>query len=131
MSAKYLIGKLAVIEGLVTQRLASEGELALPGVPVLKIASLDSLTLTVYVPETELGRLRVGQRATIRVDSFTDESFEGQVTHIASEAQFTPKNVQTKEERVNTVFGVEIEIPNPAHRLKPGMPADAAIEVAS
>ncbi|MGB3906159.1 MAG: secretion protein HlyD, partial [Anaerolineae bacterium] len=65
----------------------------------------------------------------VQVDSFPERSFDGDVVHIASRAEFTPKNVQTREERVSTVFAVKIQIPNPDHALKPGMPADAQILV--
>jgi HlyD family secretion protein len=69
----------------------------------------------------------IGQTAQVTVDAYPDETFEGTVTFIALEAEFTPKNVQTEEERVNLVFAVKISLENPDHRLKPGMPADAEI----
>ena len=82
------------------------------------------VTLTVYVPEAELGRVSLGQNAEVNVDAY-DERFPGEVVHIASQAEFTPKNVQTQEERVHMVFAVKIRLDNPEHLLKPGMPADA------
>ncbi len=119
------------IKGLITELLANEGELAVPGVALMKVADLDSLTLTVYVPEDQLGRVKVGQTARVAVDSFPHKTFWGEVTYISPRAEFTPKNVQTKEERLNTVFAVKIHLPNPQRELKPGMPADALIEVES
>jgi multidrug resistance efflux pump len=105
------------------------GELAAPNFSLLTIADLDQVTLTVYVPENQIGLVKVGQTVHVNVDSFPERTFSGEVVHIASRAEFTPKNVQTKEERVSTVFAVKIGIPNPDHALKPGMPADAQILV--
>ncbi len=115
--------------GIILERIADRGEMVAPGAPLLKLADLDRVTLTVYVPETEIGRVKVGQEAQIEVDSYPGRRFAGHVTFIASEAEFTPQNVQTKEQKASLVFGVKIEIPNPEHLLRPGMPADAYIEV--
>lgn len=114
-------------DGVVVERVAHVGELAVPGATLLTIANLDEVTLTLYIPEKDLGRVRLGQAAEVTVDAYPDRTFRGQVVHIASEAEFTPKNVQTKEERVNTVFAVKVRIPNPDHALKPGIPADAVL----
>ena len=94
---------------------------------MLTLGDLDEVTLTVYVPEDQLGRVRLGQSVDVRVDTFPDRVFQGQVVAIAHEAEFTPRNVQTQEERVNMVFAVDVSIPNPDHLLKPGVPADAVI----
>lgn len=115
--------------GLVTERSVGLGEMIAPNVRILRIANLDQVTLTVYVPEPQVGRVKIGQRVQVEVDAYPGRQFEGRVTRIADEAEFTPKSVQTKEERVSLVFAVEIEIPNPDHALKPGMPADAWILV--
>ncbi|MFQ6001780.1 MAG: HlyD family secretion protein [Anaerolineae bacterium] len=115
--------------GLILERMVNEGEIAAPGSPLLRLADLDTVTLMVYVPEPQIGRVKVGQEAQVEVDSYPGQSFAGRVVFIASEAEFTPQNVQTKEQRATLVFGVKIEIPNPDHRLKPGMPADARIKV--
>jgi multidrug resistance efflux pump len=96
----------------------------LPGTPLLEIADLSKVTLKVYVALPALGRVRVGQPVQVAVDSFPDRVFEGRVTRIADQAEFTPKTVQTQEERVDTVFAVEIGVDNPDGALKPGMPAD-------
>jgi HlyD family secretion protein len=79
------------------------------------------------VPESKLGHVAIGQEVAVSVDSFPDRAFMGEVVAIADEAEFTPRNVQTQEERVNMVFAVEVYIPNPDHALKPGLPADAVI----
>jgi HlyD family secretion protein len=113
--------------GVVVERAAHVGELAAPGATLLTVADLDEVTLTVYVPEKDLGRVQLDQAADVTVDAYSGRTFHGQVVHIASEAEFTPKNVQTKEERVNMVFAVKVHISNPDHALKPGIPADAVL----
>jgi HlyD family secretion protein len=117
----------APVGGVILGRSIHEGELAVPGATLLTLGDLDKVTLTVYVPEDKLGLVRVGQPVEVRVDSFPERVFTGTVVAIASEAEFTPRNVQTEEERVNMVFAVDVCIPNPDHALKPGLPADAAI----
>jgi HlyD family secretion protein len=114
-------------DGIITDRPANPGELAAPGATLMTLGDLDRVTLTVFIPETQIGRVRVGQTALVRVDAYPNETFEGNVKFIAPEAEFTPKNVQTEEERVNLVIAVKITLDNPDHRLKPGMPADAEI----
>lgn len=113
--------------GWVVKRVAHEGEMAVPGAPLLTLADLTQVSLTVYVPEPDIDLVSVGQEIKVFVDTFPDEPFIGTITFIADEAEFTPKNVQTKEERVNTVFAVKIILENEEHRLKPGMPADAIV----
>jgi HlyD family secretion protein len=115
--------------GLVSNRPIHVGETASPGATLMTIANLEEVKLTVYIPENRYGRIQLGQSVNVQVDSFPDRVYEGSVVYISSEAEFTPRNVQTKEERVNTVFAVKILIPNPDHDLKPGMPADATIVV--
>lgn len=117
----------APVGGLVLELSIHEGELAAPGGTMLTLGDLDEVTLTVYVPEDKLGQVNVGQKVEVQVDSFPDRTFTGQVVAIASQAEFTPRNVQTKEERVNMVFAVDVRLPNPDHALKPGVPADATI----
>jgi len=115
------------INGLVTSKVVHVGEIATPGATLMTVADLDQVTLTIYVPENQINMVALGQAVGVEVDSFPNEVFQGEVTYIAHRAEFTPKNVQTKEERVNMVFAVKVRIPNPDHRLKPGMPADAII----
>ena len=117
----------APMSGWVVKRVAHQGEMAQPGVSLLQVANLTDLTLTVYVSEPDVGLVSVGQDVKVFVDTFPGEPFIGQITYISNKAEFTPKNVQTKEERVNTVFAVKIKLKNSEQRLKPGMPADAII----
>ena len=114
--------------GIVTRRVAHTGEIAAPNVLLLTIANLETVKLTIYVPETQIGNIKIGDAIPIQVDSFPGKVFQGKVIFIASQAEFTPRNVQTKTERVNTVFAVKVQIPNPQMELKPGMPADAALK---
>jgi multidrug resistance efflux pump len=118
---------VAPVGGLVLERSIYAGELAAPGATILTLGDLDQVTLTIYVPQHQLGKVNVGQDVEVRVDSFPDRVFRGNVVAIADEAEFTPRNVQTEEERVNMVFAVDVSIPNPGHELKPGVPADATI----
>lgn len=118
----------APASGMVMERTVHRGEMAAAGATLMTIANLDEVTLTIYIPEDEIGKVKVGQTVEVSVDSFPGKVFQGRVSYIASEAEFTPKNVQTKEERVNMVFAVKVKIPNPTHELKPGMPADAVIK---
>ena len=121
--ARYTL--TAPADGAITARLVDPGEVAQAGQALLEIGDLRVLDLIVYVPEPELGKVYIGQPVTVQVDSFPGRTFEGKVVWIADEAEFTPKNVQTKEERVLTVFRVKVRVPNPEGQLKAGMPADA------
>jgi multidrug efflux pump subunit AcrA (membrane-fusion protein) len=117
----------APISGLVLERVIHEGENALQGTTLLTLGNLDSVDLTVYVPEPEVGQVFFEQPVEVTVDSFPNETFLGHVIWISDQAEFTPKNIQTQEERVTTVFAVKVRIPNPDQKLKPGMPADAVL----
>jgi multidrug efflux pump subunit AcrA (membrane-fusion protein) len=114
--------------GVVLDLVAHPGEVIAKGTRVLTLAELDEVILVVYVPEPRLGQIFLGQPVRVTVDSFPDRTFEGRVRYIADEAEFTPRNVATKEERVHLVFAVEIGIPNDQGALKPGMPADVVFE---
>ncbi len=118
---------IAPRDGLISQKLVNPGELAAPGAVLLELSDIDTVELTVYIPETRIGEVKIGQKARVYVDAYDDRAFEGMVSFIAHEAEFTPRNVQTQEERVNLVFAVKITLDNADHRLKPGMPADAEI----
>jgi HlyD family secretion protein len=118
---------VAPVDGVVLERSIHVGELAAPGAALLTLGDLTEVTLTIYVPEDKLGQVFIGQQVEVQVDSFPDRTFVGSVVAIAHEAEFTPRNVQTQEERVNMVFAVEVSIPNPDHALRPGLPADAVI----
>lgn len=113
--------------GLITTRNVHVGETVQPGSTLMTLADLSEVTLRVFVPETQIGLVKLGQRVQVTVDSYPAQVFEGRVSYISPRAEFTPKNVQTKEERVNTVFAVKVTLPNPDLRLKPGMPADAVL----
>ncbi len=115
------------LTGIVLRKNLEIGETATPGVPILTLMDPDDMWLRAYVSETDLGRVRLGQAATLTVDAYPARTFAGVVREIASEAEFTPKNVQTKKERVNLVYRVKIAVRNTAGVLKPGMPADARI----
>ncbi|MEA3336922.1 MAG: efflux RND transporter periplasmic adaptor subunit [Chloroflexota bacterium] len=119
---KFTIG--SPIDGVVVKKTAYQGEVAIPGIALLTVADLDELRLTVYVAASDYGRLREGQRVEVTVDSHPQEVFQGFITHISNEAEFTPKNVQTQEERVSLVYAIKITLSNESHKLKPGVPAD-------
>jgi HlyD family secretion protein len=111
----------------VVARFLEPGELAGTGMPIVRVADLSEVWIMIYVSETELGRVRVDGQAEIRVDSFPGKPFSGKVTYISPQGEFTPKNIQTKDERVRMVFGVKVEAKNPGESLKPGMPADVVL----
>jgi multidrug resistance efflux pump len=116
----------APMDGVVVALDAHPGEVAAPGASLLVIADLARVKLTIYLPETQIGEVQLGQPAEVSVDSF-ERTFSGVVTYIADQAEFTPRNVTTQQERVNLVFAVEIALDNPDGALKPGMPADAVL----
>ncbi len=116
-------------EGVVTLRSIEPGELVGIGTNVFRVTYLDRVNLMIYVNEQELGRITLAQSAEVRIDAFASRTFGGRVVYIAPTAEFTPKNVQTKEERTKLVFGVKIEIDNPDGALKPGLPADARLTI--
>jgi len=119
---KYTV--LAPISGVVLSLNVEVGEIVTPGSTALVIGNLDPVNLTVYVPEDSYGNVYLGQNVEVTVDSFPGEKFLGKIMHIADKAEFTPRNVQTEEGRRSTVYGVDIVVPNPNQKLKPGMPAD-------
>ncbi|NJN65277.1 MAG: efflux RND transporter periplasmic adaptor subunit [Chloroflexaceae bacterium] len=116
------------IDGVVIERTAEPGEMALPGGTLLVLADLRSLQITVYVPEDRYGGIMIGDRAALEVDSWPGETFVARVKRIADEAEFTPRNVQTAEGRKVLVFAITLEVEHTDGRLKPGMPADVRFE---
>lgn len=118
----------APLSGIITQKSMEEGEVALPNGALVTISRLDPVHLTIFVSEKEMARVKIGQGAHVIIDGQPDKPLPGRVIYISSIAEFTPRNVQTKEDRTKLVFGVKIEVPNPDHVLKPGMPADAVIQ---
>jgi HlyD family secretion protein len=120
---------VAPTAGVVLVRQAEIGEVVVPGTPVITLADLDRVSLRAYVPETELGRVRWGQEVDVRTDTFRDKTFRGRISFISSKAEFTPKSVETQQERVTLVYRIKIDLENPQHELKPGMPADAVVKL--
>lgn len=119
----------APISGVVVTRNLEIGDLVVAGGTVIRIAQLDTLNLVVYLPEDQYGQVSLGDSVNITVDSFSNRAFSGEVIHIADEAEYTPKNVQTESGRKATVYAVKIEVANADHKLKSGMPADAEFSV--
>jgi len=113
--------------GSVLAKHQEPGELVNAGTPVLTIGDLESVWIRAYIPETDLGRVKLGQTARITGDTFPGRAYQGTVSFISPEAEFTPKNVQTEKERVKLVFRIKITVPNPQHELKPGMPVNAEL----
>jgi len=111
--------------GVITSRNVEPGEVVTPGREVLTLSQLATVDLKIFVDETEIGKVKPGQKAEVRVDTFPDKSFTGTVTFISPEGEFTPKIIQTKKERVKLVYLVKVSLPNPGLELKSGMPADA------
>jgi membrane fusion protein YbhG len=116
------------LDGVVLRKNLEVGELANPGVPILTLMKPSDIWVRAYVPEEEVGRIKVGSPARVAVDAYPARRFPGRIIEIASEAEFTPRNVQTKKERVNLVFRIKIAVDNPEGILKPGMPADADLD---
>ncbi len=118
----------APFAGVVTVKHRNVGETVMPGQPVLTVMDPNDRWVRIYVPEDRVGRVSIGQAAEIRSDSYPDRTYEGRVVFIASEAEFTPRNVQTPEERVKLVYAVRVEITgDPEMHLKPGLPADVRL----
>ncbi|MEO8168349.1 MAG: efflux RND transporter periplasmic adaptor subunit, partial [bacterium] len=115
--------------GIVSLKPIEVGEFVTIGSNVLRITYLDKVKLMIYVNEQQLGNVKLGQTADVTIDSNPDTPHEGRVVYISPNAEFTPKNVQTKEERTKLVFGVKIEIENKDGVLKPGLPADAKLAI--
>jgi HlyD family secretion protein len=113
--------------GFITKKFIEQGETAGMMSSLFQIADLSTVELVIYVSETELGMVKLGQKANINVDTYPDKSFEGKVIYISPEAEFTPKNIQTQEERTKLVYAVKIKVDNQDFELKDGMPADASI----
>lgn len=119
----------APVSGVVLRKNVEPGETIATGVPVYTIGDLENPWVKVYVKEDKLGLLKLGHKAGIKVDSYPGKIYEGKVTYLSSEAEFTPKSVQTQEERVKLVFGAKVSVKNVNDELKPGMPADVRIKL--
>jgi len=119
----------APIDGRVSVKNVEQGEIARPGATIVTLVDLKRPWVRIFVPENKLGRVRLGMTADILSDSFPDKVYKGIIRHIATEAEFTPKNVQTQEERVKLVYAVKVYVDNPNQELKPGQPVDARIRL--
>jgi HlyD family secretion protein len=119
----------APLDGRVSIKNMEAGEIATIGATIVTVIDLERPWVRVFVPEDKLGRVKLGMEAEIISDSFPDKTYRGIIRYISPEAEFTPKNVQTKEERVKLVYALKIYIDNPEQELKPGMPVDAVIRL--
>ena len=115
--------------GLVLSKNVEPGEQVAAGTPVVTIGNIADTWVRAYVSETDLGRVKVGQKVRVTSDTWPGRVYDGTVSFIAQEAEFTPKNVQTEKERVKLVYRIKVTVPNPAMELKPGMPVDGVIDI--
>jgi|WetSurMetagenome_2_1015567.scaffolds.fasta_scaffold05305_5 HlyD family secretion protein len=122
---------LAPSDGLVLSKNVEPGDYVAPGTPVVTLGDLGEVFIRAYIDERDLGRVKVGQKAVVGTDSYPGKRYEGLVTFISQEAEFTPKTVQTQKERVALVYRIKVTVPNPSRELKPGMPADVTVDTAS
>jgi HlyD family secretion protein len=120
---------ISPIDGVILNKLSVEGEYLLPGTPIYEIGDLHNVICNIYIPEDKYGKIFLGQEVILTVDSYPDLEFKGIVNKISDKAEFTPKNIQTKQERVTTVYKITISLKNPDLQLKPGMPADVVINI--
>jgi HlyD family secretion protein len=120
---------ISPIDGVVLNKLSAEGEYLLPGTPIYEIGDLKNVICNIYITEDKYGKIFLGQEVILTVDSYPDLEFKGVVSKISDKAEFTPKNIQTKEERATTVYKITISLENPQLKLKPGMPADVVINI--
>ena len=119
----------APVSGVVLVKNTEIGEFLVPGGAVVTLGDLDKPWLKAFITETDLGVVKLGQKVSVTTDSFPGKVYEGSIIFISSEAEFTPKNVQTTKERVKLVYRIKVSLPNPKYELKPGMPADAQIHL--
>ncbi len=117
------------LSGIVLSRNVEPGEYVAPGTPVITVGELENVWLRAYINETDLGLVKVGQQVNVLTDTYPDKVYKGHISFISSQAEFTPKTVQTERQRIKLVYRIKVEIPNPNMELKPGMPADADILV--
>lgn len=117
----------APLDGFVLVKSALPGEVVQIGAPVFTAINLDDLWVTAYINETDLGKVKLGQKAYVQTDSYKGKRYDGTVSFISSQTEFTPKYIQTSEERVKYVYRIKVRVDNSSLELKPGMPADAYI----
>jgi len=119
------------ISGIVLVKSGEEGEVVNPGTSILTLADIENVWLKAYIPETDLSRVKWGQEVMVTTDLRPQKVYKGKISFISSQAEFTPKQIQTEKERVTLVYRIKVEIPNPDRELKPGMPADGRILLTS
>ena len=119
----------APFDGVILVRQAELGEVVSPGAAVVTLADIDHVWLRAYVNETDIGKIRLGEAATVTTDSYPGKAYPGRISFISESAEFTPKSVETHAERVTLVYRIRIDIYNPSHELVPGLPADAKIPI--
>jgi HlyD family secretion protein len=118
---------ISPVDGVVLVKAADVGEILAPGTTVVTVGDIDHPWLRGYVNETDLGKVKLGGKAKVTTDSYPGKVYSGHISFISSEAEFTPKQIQTQQERVKLVYRIKIELDNPRHELKSNMPADAEI----
>jgi len=118
---------ISPIDGIVTKCFFEEGETVSPMSSLVKISNLSLVEMNVYVNETNLGKGKINQSVEVKIDSFPEKTYKGKVVYTSPEAEFTPKTIQTKDERTKLVYKVKLQIQNQNNELKSGMPADAKI----
>jgi HlyD family secretion protein len=119
------------LSGVVLVKSGEIGEVVNPGTPILTLADIENVWLKAYIPEADLSRVKWGQEVSVTTDLKPQKVYKGKISFISSQAEFTPKQIQTEKERVTLVYRVKIDIPNPEKELKPGMPADGQILLTS
>ena len=130
--AKIVLGYTtlrAPFDGVILVRQAELGEVVSPGAAIVTLADIDHVWLRAYVNEPDIGKIRLGEAATVTTDSYPGKEYPGRISFISEQAEFTPKSVETHAERVTLVYRIRIDIDNPSHELAPGLPADARIPV--
>jgi HlyD family secretion protein len=115
------------INGVVLVKAADVGEVLAPGTSVVTVGDIEHPWLRAYIREQDLGRVKLGDKVRVTTDSFREKFYDGRISFISSEAEFTPKQIQTSEERVKLVYRIKIDIDNAHHELKSNMPADAEV----
>ncbi|MFA5096580.1 MAG: efflux RND transporter periplasmic adaptor subunit [Candidatus Omnitrophota bacterium] len=118
------------LDGYVLVKSSLAGEVVQPGTPVFTAVNLDEIWVTAYINETDLGKVKLGQKAHVQTDSYQGKKYDGWISFVSDQAEFTPKYIQTTEERVKYVYRIKVRVDNSSLDLKPGMPADAYIMVA-
>jgi HlyD family secretion protein len=121
----------APFSGVVLVKSAEIGEVVNPGTSVVTLADIENVWLKAYISETDLGRVKWGQEVLVTTDLYPQKKYQGKISFISSQAEFTPKSIQTEKERVTLVYRIKVDIPNPDRELKPGMPADGRILLTS